>query len=113
MSPWCCSNDFETGPRMAHRKQNRETSLTLLFTLVGGAAYLWVCVIVLWSSPNIILFWEALVTFLMMPVLTVLVYMADKGYFDMGSKVAPDGVGDNAAPSGESCVYTRRGAGEF
>ena len=51
------------------------------------------CIIVLWSSPNIILFWEALVTFLMMPVLTVLVYMADKGYFDRKSKIAPEGEG--------------------
>jgi len=52
--------------------------LTSVFSVL---AYLWVCVIVLWSSPNIILVWEALVTFLMMPVLTILVFMVDQGYF--------------------------------
>jgi len=71
--------------------------LTATFSVL---AYLWVCVIVLWSSPNIILVWEALVTFLMMPVLTILVYAADQGYFSFGTKVAPEEQQADQTPDG-------------
>ena len=47
-------------------------------------------------------------------MLTVLVYMADKGYFNLSSKVAPEAGGRVAAAEaqGELSLNTRGGAGE-
>jgi len=45
-------------------------------------AYVWVVIILVASSPDIIDIWEAVVTFLFFPLLVVLAYLADKGYFN-------------------------------
>ena len=56
-------------------------------------AYLWLIVILMWSSPNVVELWEAIITFLFFPVLVLLAYMADRD-FCMGKKkaVADSGV---------------------
>lgn len=55
-------------------------------------AYLWMCFILLWSSPNIIDMWEAVITLLFFPFLIMIAYLVDVGYFrSRGSRVVPQG----------------------
>jgi len=51
-------------------------------------AYLWLLVILLGISPNVVEPWEGVLTFLFFPILTVLAFVADKGFFstDKGDK---------------------------
>ena len=54
-------------------------------------AYIWLLIILMVSSPNVVEPWEAILTFLFFPFLTALAYAADKGYLDTcASKVAPE-----------------------
>ncbi|KAI0228381.1 Sodium/calcium exchanger 3 [Lamellibrachia satsuma] len=54
-------------------------------------AYLWLLIILMWSSPNVVELWEAIVTFLFFPVLVLLAYMADRN-FGQKKVVADSGV---------------------
>lgn len=44
-------------------------------------AYLWMLVILVGSSPNVIEWWEALITVLFFPILLIIAWQADKGRF--------------------------------
>jgi solute carrier family 8 (sodium/calcium exchanger) len=44
-------------------------------------AYVWLIFILDVSSPNVVEIWEGLTTFLAFPVLVILAFLADKGYF--------------------------------
>jgi len=50
---------------------------TALFSLF---AYFWIVVVLLLNTPNEVDLWEAVVTFLLLPLLIVLAFMADKNY---------------------------------
>jgi solute carrier family 8 (sodium/calcium exchanger) len=53
-------------------------------------AYIWLLIILMVSSPNVVEVWEAVLTFLFFPILTGLAFAADKGWLDKcASKVAP------------------------
>merc|ERR1739844_106078 len=45
-------------------------------------AYIWLLIILKVSSPNIVSIWEAVLTFLMFPILVVVAYAGDKGWLD-------------------------------
>jgi len=45
-------------------------------------AYVWLLIILKVSSPNVVSIWEAVLTFLMFPILVVLSYCGDKGWLD-------------------------------
>ena len=45
-------------------------------------AYIWLLIILKVSSPNIVSIWEAVLTFLMFPILVVVAYSGDKGWLD-------------------------------
>ena len=45
-------------------------------------AYIWLLVILKWSSPDEVSIWEAVLTFLFFPILVVIAYSADKGWMD-------------------------------
>lgn len=45
-------------------------------------AYIWLLVILKWSSEDVVDVWEAVLTFLFFPILTVIAYFADKGFLD-------------------------------
>lgn len=47
-------------------------------------AYLWLYFIVMGPSKNVIDIWEGVITFIFFPILVVLAFMADKGYFRRG-----------------------------
>jgi len=49
-------------------------------------AYLWLILILALSSPDVVEPWEGIVTFLFFPVLVVLAYLADIGYFSRVDK---------------------------
>jgi len=50
-------------------------------------AYVWLLVILMVTSPNVVEVWEGVTTFLFFPVLVVLAYLADRGYLtNMGHK---------------------------
>ncbi|EKX46956.1 hypothetical protein GUITHDRAFT_41650, partial [Guillardia theta CCMP2712] len=71
----------------------------LLTSMSSVLAYLWMYISVSVWTPNVVTVEEAAVTFGMFPVLTLLVYLADRGYFSFSAKVAPsDGTKDTVAP---------------
>jgi solute carrier family 8 (sodium/calcium exchanger) len=45
-------------------------------------AYIWLLIILKVSSPNEVSIWEAVLTFLMFPILVVVAYCGDKGWLD-------------------------------
>lgn len=45
-------------------------------------AYIWLLVILKWSSEDVVDIWEAVLTFLFFPILTVIAYFADKGFLE-------------------------------
>ena len=53
-------------------------------------AYIWVYIVYEISSKEIVKLWEALVTLALFPVLIVVAYGADRGWFNCGSKVGAD-----------------------
>eukprot|EP00043_Microstomoeca_roanoka_P019629 m.224092 g.224092 ORF g.224092 m.224092 type:complete len:835 (-) comp17030_c1_seq1:466-2970(-) len=57
--------------------------VTAIFSIF---AYLWLLIILVGISPNVVEVWEGVVTFLLFPVLLALSYYADRGAFDCGSK---------------------------
>lgn len=61
--------------------------VTAIFSIL---AYVWLLIIVTGSSRDVVDIWESAVTFLLFPLLVVLAFAADKGYFNLG-EVAPDG----------------------
>lgn len=73
---------------------------TAIFSLF---AYLWIVIVLLISTPDEVDLWEAVVTFLLLPLLILLAFMADKNYC-MGQPVKSDrmeielgGVNENSA----------------
>jgi solute carrier family 8 (sodium/calcium exchanger) len=61
--------------------------VTTLFSLF---AYLWLLLIVAFISPGEIEIWEAVVTFLLFPVLVLVAFAADRGWISCTKKSRPD-----------------------
>lgn len=51
--------------------------VTLLFSFF---AYIWLLIILRFISPNVVELWEAAVTMILFPVLTIFAFFADKGW---------------------------------
>eukprot|EP00931_Biecheleriopsis_adriatica_P113440 TRINITY_DN8848_c1_g1_i1.p1 TRINITY_DN8848_c1_g1~~TRINITY_DN8848_c1_g1_i1.p1 ORF type:complete len:850 (+),score=187.30 TRINITY_DN8848_c1_g1_i1:59-2608(+) len=64
-------------------KEIRVYAITSVFSVF---AYLWLLVILLVTSPNVVEIWEGVVTFIFFPVLVTLAYAADRGWMG-GEKV--------------------------
>lgn len=58
------------------------TAVFWVTTPISVFAYLWMLVILLWSSPDRVEIWEAVTTLFMFPALLILAYAADRGIFD-------------------------------
>jgi len=73
-------------PEVRKIKETRVYCITATFSVF---AYLWLLLILMGSSPNVVEVWEAVLTFLFFPLLLTLAWMADKGYFggDDGPKM--------------------------
>merc|ERR1712224_998548 len=52
-------------------------------------AYVWLLIILQFISPDVCEVWEAVLTLFFMPILFVLAYMADRGYFDRSGEYEP------------------------
>jgi solute carrier family 8 (sodium/calcium exchanger) len=67
----------------------RDTSVFFVTSVSGIFAYVWLLMIVAgpWSKDYIEI-WEGVLTFLFFPVLVIVAFMADKGYFSQGGTVA-------------------------
>lgn len=59
----------------------KDTSVFAVTASFSVFAYLWLVVILMFSSPDVVEIWEGLLTFLFFPILVVLAYMADIGMF--------------------------------
>merc|ERR1719495_1947398 len=46
-------------------------------------AYIWLLIVLVAISPNVVEVWEAVVTFLFFPVLVLVAYAADKGWLNV------------------------------
>ena len=55
-------------------------------------AYVWLLVILMMITPNVVDLWESLLTFLFFPILVLLAWLADAGYFSKRNKVTPQSV---------------------
>jgi len=53
-------------------------------------AYIWLLIILQIITPNKVDVWEGVLTFLFFPVLVIMAYGADKGWFHGGTKVSPE-----------------------
>lgn len=63
----------------------------------GIFAYFWLIIVLLWTSPKEVELWEAIVTFLLFPILIMVAYSADKGFCCVRNKTASEveiGVGE-------------------
>lgn len=63
--------------------ETRRIDMIVVFGITASFsifAYVWLLVILKWSSPDIVEMWEAILTFLFFPILVVIAYLADKGY---------------------------------
>jgi len=59
-----------------------ETSVYAVTATFSVFAYAWTVFVLKITSPNVIELWEGVATFLMLPLLLVLAYAADKGHLD-------------------------------
>ncbi|CAE7667541.1 Slc8a2 [Symbiodinium sp. CCMP2592] len=67
-------------------KDTQVYGVTATFSIL---AYVWLLLILMVISPDICELWEAVVTFLLFPVLLMIAFAADKGYFSPGGDEAP------------------------
>ena len=85
-----------------------------LTTASSVFAYVWLVLILTRFSPNVVEWWEALLTFLFFPVLVVSAYLTDKGCFRRGKQRPPvsDDEQQAAKPDGNAetgfCKRTSR-----
>jgi len=66
-------------PNGEHRRINL-LGVFVVTSVFSCFAYLWLLIILKYSSPNVIDIWEAIVTFVFFPVLLVSAYAADQGW---------------------------------
>jgi solute carrier family 8 (sodium/calcium exchanger) len=59
----------------------KDTSVFAITAAFSVFAYVWLVVILMLITPNMVDIWEGLLTFLYFPILVILAYMADIGYF--------------------------------
>eukprot|EP00746_Dinoflagellata_sp_MGD_P144938 gnl/MRDRNA2_/MRDRNA2_77630_c0_seq2.p1 gnl/MRDRNA2_/MRDRNA2_77630_c0~~gnl/MRDRNA2_/MRDRNA2_77630_c0_seq2.p1 ORF type:complete len:768 (+),score=194.87 gnl/MRDRNA2_/MRDRNA2_77630_c0_seq2:487-2790(+) len=59
----------------------KDTSVFAITASFSVFAYVWLVVILMISTPDIVDIWEGLLTFLFFPILVILAYFADIGYF--------------------------------
>jgi len=86
----------------------RKIADTNVFAITGVSsifAYLWLLIILMAITPNIVEWWEALLTFLFFPVLVILAWAADKGIFSNRSSVAPATSIVGTKESGENMTF--------
>lgn len=50
-------------------------------TIFSIFAYLWLIVVLILISPDVVELWEAVVTFLFFPILVITAYIADRNFF--------------------------------
>lgn len=62
-----------------------DTGVFIVTAFFSIFAYLWLYFIVLISSPDEVKIWEGAITFVLFPILVVLAFCADKGYFTIKS----------------------------
>jgi len=62
----------------------KQTTVYAITASSSVFAYLWLLLILQVISPNVCEAWEAVVTLMFCPMLVVLAYLADRGYFDRG-----------------------------
>jgi len=63
------------------RRIIKELEVYLITAVFSVFAYLWLIVILMGTSENLVDVWEGVLTFLFFPILVQLAFMADKGYF--------------------------------
>merc|ERR1711871_607549 len=59
----------------------KDTSVFAITATFSIFAYIWLIIILQVSSENIVEPWEGLLTFIYFPVLVMLAFLADKGFF--------------------------------
>ncbi|CAE1297651.1 SLC8A [Acanthosepion pharaonis] len=65
----------------------KSTKVFAVTTLFNIFAYIWLAVVLLSSTKDVVSIWEAIITFLLFPVLIIIAYIADKNFFLTKNKV--------------------------
>ena len=68
-------------------RQIRSTNVFAVTTLFNMFAYIWLAVVLLSSTKDVVSIWEAVITFLLFPTLVIVAYVADKNFFRTKNKV--------------------------
>jgi len=66
-------------------REINDTGVFMVTAFFSIFAYLWLYLIVIIITPDVIDIWEGIVTFILFPVLVILAFAADKGWFTMKS----------------------------
>jgi len=97
----------------------KEVPVYIVTSSFSVFAYLWLMFIVMFSSADVCEAWEAAVTLLFTPILVILAYLADRGYFSKRedayveqdqSTAIPDDVTDNELAAIEQEIRDQHGA---
>jgi solute carrier family 8 (sodium/calcium exchanger) len=64
----------------------KEVPVYIITATFSVFAYMWLFIIIMGPTPDVISVWEAVVTILLFPLLTVLAYFADRGKITFGLK---------------------------
>ena len=68
----------------------QELSVYAITATCSVMAYIWLLVILLVISPDVVDIWEGLLTLMFFPLLVLLAWLADKGYFSTGGDSEDD-----------------------
>ena len=72
-------------------KRVREIGVFMLTSFWSIFAYIWMLIVLLWISPNVVEVWEAWVTIAMFPIMVLTAYCTDNGWWcHKGSSVGVD-----------------------
>jgi len=64
----------------------KDTSVFSITAAFSVFAYVWLVVILMLITPNVVDVWEGFLTFFYFPILVTLAYLADIGYFSGGTR---------------------------
>merc|ERR1740133_815098 len=103
----------------------KDTHVYIVTAVCSVGAYLWLMFILMVTSPDVCDLWEALVTLLFTPLLIIVAYFADRGYFKgkeakaeeaeacahSGGQTIPDDATEEELAAIEADIRTKHGQG--
>lgn len=71
----------ENDPHSLGYRRVKQRTVLMVTSFNSIFAYIWLLVILMGTSPDLIEPWEGIMTFMFCPIMVIIAYLADKGYF--------------------------------